>query len=63
MIDLPPPVTEYEEIERLAYRLYEDEGEPDGRADEHWARAEEIIRCQRLAIAASAAEEENRQPR
>ena len=63
MIDLPPPVTEYEEIERLAYRLYEDEGKPHGRADEHWARAEEIIRCQRMAIAASAAEEENRQPR
>ena len=63
MIDLPPPVTEYEEIERLAYRLYEDEGKPYGRADQHWARAEEIIRCQRMAIAASAAEEENRQPR
>jgi Protein of unknown function (DUF2934) len=63
MIDLPPPLTEYEEIERLAYRLYEDAGKPEGRADEHWARAEEIIRSQRLAIAASAAEQDDRQPR
>jgi hypothetical protein len=62
MIDLPPPVTEYEEIERLAYRLYEDAGKPEGRAEEHWARAQEIIRCQRLAIAASAAEQDGHQP-
>jgi Protein of unknown function (DUF2934)/Protein of unknown function (DUF3309) len=29
-------------VESLAYRLYEDEGKPDGRADEHWARAEQF---------------------
>ena len=28
MIDLPRPLTEQEEIENLAYRLYEDEGKP-----------------------------------
>jgi Protein of unknown function (DUF2934) len=53
MIDLPPSLTEHEEIERLAYRLYEDEGKPDGRADGHWARAEQFIHAERLAIASS----------
>ena len=43
-----------DKVERLAYHLYEDEGRPDGRAAEHWARAEEFIQSQRLAIAASA---------
>ena len=56
MIDLPPPVTEHEHIESLAYRLYEDEGRPDGRSEEHWARAEEIIHSQRAAIATAAEE-------
>ncbi len=36
MIDLPRPLTEQEEIESLAYRLFEDEGKPEGRAEEHW---------------------------
>jgi DUF2934 family protein len=40
-------------VESLAYRLYEDEGKPEGRADEHWARAEQFIRAERLAIASS----------
>ena len=53
MIDLPPSLTEYEEIENCAYRLYEDEGKPEGRADEHWARAEQFIHAERLAIASS----------
>jgi Protein of unknown function (DUF2934) len=53
MIDLPRPLTEHEEIESLAYRLYEDEGKPEGRADEHWAKAEEIVHAQRAAIAAT----------
>jgi len=50
MIDLPRPLTEQEEIESLAYRLYEDEGRPEGKASEHWAKAEVIIHAQRLAI-------------
>ncbi|HEY5770661.1 MAG TPA: DUF2934 domain-containing protein [Terrimicrobium sp.] len=57
MIDLPPAPTEHEQIEELAYRLYEDEGKPDGRAGEHWAHAEEIIRSQRLAIATAEGED------
>ena len=53
MIDLPPSVTEHEEIESLAYRLYVDEGKPDGRANEHWIRAEQFIHAERLAIGSS----------
>ena len=53
MIDLPPSLTEHEEIENLAYRLYEDEGKPEGRADEHWARAEQFVHAEHLAIASS----------
>jgi DNA-binding GntR family transcriptional regulator len=30
-----------EEIARLAYRYYEEEGRPEGRAEEHWRRAAE----------------------
>jgi hypothetical protein len=32
------------EIERRAYLIWESEGRPDGRAAEHWARAEAEIR-------------------
>ncbi len=32
------------EIARLAYRYYEEEGRPEGRADEHWLRAEREIK-------------------
>ena len=53
MIDLPPSLTEHEQVESLAYRLYEDEGKPEGRADEHWAQAEQFIHAERLAIASS----------
>ena len=35
------PVNRDEEIARLAFRFYEEEGRPDGRAAEHWRRAEE----------------------
>ena len=58
MINLPPSLTEHEQVESLAYRLYEGEGNPDGRADEHWARAEEVIHSQRLVIGASSEKSE-----
>lgn len=61
MIDLPPPITEHEQIESLAYRFYEEEGRPDGRADEHWARAEQFICAEHLAIASSSEKSEGRQ--
>jgi hypothetical protein len=60
MISLPPSLTEREQVERLAYHLYEDEGKPEGRAGVHWARAEEFIHAQRLAIAASSQKPEAR---
>jgi hypothetical protein len=53
MNDWPCPLSKHEEIESLAYRLYEDEGKPEGRADEHWTKAEEIVQGQRSAIAAA----------
>ena len=61
MISLPSSLTESEKVERLAYHLYEDEGKPEGRAGMHWARAEEFIHAQRLAIAASSQKPEARQ--
>ena len=30
-------------VKTLAYRLWEDDGCPDGRAPEHWARATDIV--------------------
>jgi hypothetical protein len=45
---IPAPSTDGqpsdEEIARLAYRYYEEEGYPEGRADEHWHRAQQKIR-------------------
>lgn len=32
-----------DELRRRAYRIWEDEGRPDGRDREHWARAEEEV--------------------
>jgi hypothetical protein len=32
-----------EEISRLAHQLWEDEGRPEGRAREHWARAARML--------------------
>lgn len=32
------------EIARLAHRYYEEEGRPEGRAEEHWLRAEREIK-------------------
>jgi hypothetical protein len=32
------------EIARLAYRYYEEEGRPEGKAEEHWQRAEMEIK-------------------
>jgi Protein of unknown function (DUF2934) len=34
------------EIASLAYRFYEEEGRPEGRASDHWLRAEREIRKQ-----------------
>ena len=34
----------HEEISALAYRLWQDEGHPEDKAEEHWHRAEEKLR-------------------
>jgi hypothetical protein len=34
------------EIAALAYRFYEEEGRPEGRASDHWLRAERELREQ-----------------
>jgi hypothetical protein len=41
-------VTEQEHIAALAYKFYEEEGRPEGKADEHWAKAERAVREQRM---------------
>ena len=43
------PETSLETIERiraLAHQLWEDEGRPEGRAEQHWLTAEAIIKAQ-----------------
>ena len=41
-----------EEIRQIAYRIWLDEGKPDGRHAEHWQRAETIWRVQQEASSA-----------
>ena len=38
-----------ETVAEVAYRLYEAEGRPEGRAGEHWRKAEELVRNRSLA--------------
>lgn len=35
------PINRDDEIARIAYRLYEEEGRPEGRDQDHWHRAEQ----------------------
>ena len=37
-------------IREIAYRIWESEGKPDNRADEHWRRAEEQIDNEQIAL-------------
>jgi hypothetical protein len=37
----------HEEIAALAQRYYDEEGQPEGRAEEHWTRAEIHLRQER----------------
>ncbi len=45
-----PPLSEEKQIELLAYHIYVEEGRPDGKAAEHWARAERCIREHRMHV-------------
>jgi len=47
MNDNPRPT---EEIAALAYRIWEEEGRPEGKSDEHWARAQRCLREQRVPL-------------
>lgn len=38
------PVPSMEQISERAKQIWEDEGRPEGKADEHWLRAEEQLR-------------------
>lgn len=46
-------LSEEEQIAIFAYKIYEEEGREGGKADEHWARAERLVREQRMAVAES----------
>lgn len=48
------PVTPlHDDISRRARRYWEEEGQPEGRAEEHWRRAEEDLRNERSQSAAN----------
>lgn len=38
-----PEDSQHTLIAELAYRMYEQDGKPDGKAEEHWARAERAL--------------------
>ena len=40
---------EQEEIKALAHAIWEHQGCPEGRAEEHWQEAEELVRARWLA--------------
>lgn len=40
----------HDEIARLAYKIYEEEGRPEGHAEEHWCRAIRLLREQRVPL-------------
>ena len=35
-----------ERVRMLAHRIWEEEGRPDGRADAHWLKAEELVKTE-----------------
>jgi|SRR4051812_42979836 hypothetical protein len=37
-----------DDVRRRAYEIYEREGRPEGRHEEHWRRAEEEVRSSRI---------------
>lgn len=45
----------HEDVARVAKQLWEDEGQPEGKAEEHWQRAEEHLRNGRSKPAAPGA--------
>lgn len=43
-------ISEQEQIAIMAHRIYEEEGREEGKAAEHWARAERLVREQRVGL-------------
>lgn len=43
-------LTEQEHIAIMAHRIYVEEGRQEGKAAEHWARAERAVREQRVPV-------------
>lgn len=43
---MPDTITEpsEEQIAEVARKIWEDEGQPEGKAEEHWSRAQEQLR-------------------
>ena len=39
-----------EDIAKVAYQIYVEEGRPEGQADEHWARAQRCLREHRVTV-------------
>jgi hypothetical protein len=46
----PGHMSEQEQTELIAYRIYEEEGRRDGHSTEHWARAQRIVHEQRMGV-------------
>lgn len=46
---VPSGKSDYELISELAFRIYEQEGCPEGQADDHWSRAERALQQLRLS--------------
>jgi len=42
-MDQPKPPLSQEDIAKRAHRIWEEEGQPSGAAEEHWRRAEEEL--------------------
>lgn len=40
---------EHEQIADLAFRIYEQDGRPEGMAEEHWRRAERALKMLKLS--------------
>lgn len=49
-------ITTEEQIRLRAYQIWEEEGRPEGRAEEHWQRASDEVTLARADARASAAE-------
>jgi hypothetical protein len=43
-------LSEQEHIAIMAHRIYVEEGRQEGKAAEHWARAERVVREQRMPV-------------